>query len=56
MPPAELLLAIIGAYILLIGPISYVALRRLDRRDLAWVTAPILVLVFWPARTGSAPR
>ncbi len=46
VPPAELLLAIIVAYILLIGPISYVALRRLDRRDLAWVTAPILVLVF----------
>jgi hypothetical protein len=46
VPPAELLVAVIIGYILLIGPVSYVVLRRLDRRELAWVTAPILVLVF----------
>jgi hypothetical protein len=46
VPPAELLLAVIVGYILLIGPISYIVLRRRDRRDLAWVTAPLLVLVF----------
>ena len=46
VPPAELLLAVIVAYILLIGPISYVVLRRVDRRELAWVTAPLLVVLF----------
>jgi hypothetical protein len=46
VPPAELLVAVIIGYILLIGPVSYVVLRRLDRRELAWVTAPVLVLVF----------
>jgi hypothetical protein len=46
VPPAELLLAVIIGYILLIGPVSYVVLHRLDRRELAWVTAPVLVLVF----------
>jgi hypothetical protein len=46
VPSAELLLAIIVGYILLIGPISYLVLRRLDRRELAWVVAPILALVF----------
>jgi hypothetical protein len=46
VPPAELLLAVIVGYILLIGPVSYLVLRRLDRRELAWVVAPILVLVF----------
>jgi hypothetical protein len=46
VPPAELLLAVLVGYILLIGPVSYLVLRRLDRRELAWVTAPILVLVF----------
>jgi hypothetical protein len=46
VPPAELLLAVIIGYILLIGPVSYVVLRRFDRRELAWVTAPILVVVF----------
>lgn len=46
VPPAELLLAVIVAYILLIGPVSYIVLRRVDRRELAWVTAPLLVVLF----------
>lgn len=46
VPPAELLLGVLVAYILLIGPVSYAVLGRLDRRELAWVTAPILVLAF----------
>ncbi|MDQ2935647.1 MAG: hypothetical protein M3R49_11870 [Chloroflexota bacterium] len=46
VPPAELLLAVIVGYILLIGPISYLVLRRFDRRELAWMTAPLLVIVF----------
>ena len=46
VPPAELLLAVIVGYILLIGPISYLVLRRFDRRELAWMSAPLLVIVF----------
>ncbi|HET6744766.1 MAG TPA: hypothetical protein VFH90_02840, partial [Candidatus Limnocylindria bacterium] len=46
VPPAELLLVVLVGYILLIGPISYLVLRRLDRREWAWVTAPLLVAVF----------
>jgi hypothetical protein len=46
VPPAELLLAVLVGYILLIGPVSYLVLRRLDRRELAWVTAPLLVALF----------
>ena len=46
VPPAELLLAVIAGYILLIGPLSYLVLRRVDRRELAWVVAPVLVIVF----------
>ena len=46
VPPAELLLAVIVGYILLIGPISYIVLRRVDRRELAWVTAPLLIVLF----------
>src|ERR671916_1217347 len=46
VPPAELLLGVIVAYIILIGPVSYLLLRRIDRRELAWVTAPLLVVVF----------
>lgn len=46
VPPVELLLGVIVGYILLIGPVSYLVLRRVDRRELAWVTAPLLIVVF----------
>lgn len=46
LPPIGGLLLLIGGYILLIGPINYLVLRRLDRRELAWITMPILIGVF----------
>ena len=52
VPPAELLLVVIVGYILLLGPISYLILRRLDRRELAWVTAPLLVVLFTACSYG----
>lgn len=52
VPPAELLLIVIVAYILLIGPVSYLVLRRMDRRELAWITAPVLVLIFSASSYG----
>ncbi len=52
VPPAELLLVVIVGYILLIGPISYIVLRRIDRRELAWVTAPLLVVLFTACSFG----
>ncbi len=33
-------------YIAIIGPINYFILGRIKRRELAWVTTPILVIVF----------
>ncbi|MFN2484983.1 MAG: hypothetical protein ABR509_08710 [Candidatus Limnocylindria bacterium] len=52
VPPAELLLLVIVGYIVIIGPVSYVVLRRLDRRELAWVTAPLLVVFFSASSYG----
>jgi hypothetical protein len=46
LPPIGGLLALLVGYILLIGPINYLVLRRLDRREWAWVTMPILIVVF----------
>ena len=39
-------IALLGAYILLIGPINYLVLRRLDQREWAWVTMPVLIVAF----------
>jgi hypothetical protein len=52
LPPTTGLLAIIIAYILIIGPINYIVLKRIDRRELAWVTMPVLVLAFAAASFG----
>lgn len=46
LPSIEGLLLLLLAYILLIGPVNYLVLRRLDRREWAWVTMPLLVVGF----------
>ncbi len=46
LPPIEQLFLLLLAYIALIGPINYLVLRRLDKREWAWVTMPALVVVF----------
>jgi hypothetical protein len=52
LPPTSGLLILIAAYIVVIGPINYIVLRRLDRRELAWITMPVLVLAFAAAAFG----
>lgn len=52
LPPIGGLLVLLGAYILVIGPLNYLILRRLDRREWAWVTMPVLVLGFAIAAFG----
>jgi hypothetical protein len=46
LPPIENLFILLSAYIALIGPLNYLVLRRLDKREWAWVTMPALVVVF----------
>ena len=46
LPPIGGLIALLGAYVLLVGPINYFVLRRMDRRDWAWFTMPALIAVF----------
>jgi hypothetical protein len=33
-------------YILLIGPVNYLVLSRFNRRELAWITIPLLIIAF----------
>ena len=46
LPPIDGLLVLLVGYIILIGPVNYLILRRLDRREWAWVTMPVLIAVF----------
>ena len=46
LPPASTMLLFISAYIVLIGPINYIVLARINRRGFAWITMPLLILIF----------
>ena len=46
LPPIGGLLLLLLGYIVLIGPINYLVLRRLDRREWAWITMPALIALF----------
>ena len=44
----------LGAYIFLLVPVSYLILKKLDRREWAWITTPVLVLGFTVLSYGIA--
>lgn len=45
-PAVMQLLGFLGIYVLLIGPLNYLVLRRLKRPEFAWFTIPILIVGF----------
>ena len=46
LPSVLQLSAFLALYVVLIGPVNYVVLTRLNRRELAWVTIPALIVLF----------
>jgi len=46
MPPLGVLGALLGIYVLLIGPGMYLILHRLDRLAWGWVIIPVVTIVF----------
>jgi len=45
-PPLGLLGGLLLVYIVLVGPVTYLVLRRLDRQAWGWVVVPAITLVF----------
>lgn len=45
-PSASKLIIILIIYLLVVGPLNYIILKKMDRRELAWFTIPILVVFF----------
>ena len=45
-PKTNVFYIIVIIYILLVAPISYMILKKLDKRELMWITVPVLSLVF----------
>lgn len=46
LPPASALAAFLLVYILVVGPVNYLALRRIGRLEWAWWTIPLTVALF----------
>jgi hypothetical protein len=46
LPAPLLLAAFMFIYILFVGPVNYIILKRMRRAELAWVTIPIMVAIF----------
>jgi hypothetical protein len=46
LPSIRWLAILLAVYILLVGPVNYLVLRRLRRLQLAWLTIPTLTLLF----------
>lgn len=45
-PPMLVVTIFLAAYLILLVPVSYFVLKRLDKRELAWFTSPLLILGF----------
>jgi hypothetical protein len=46
LPSTDGLLLLVLLYVLVIGPVNYVILRRRDRREWAWVSMPLTIVIF----------
>ncbi len=46
LPSVLQLCGFLALYIVLVGPVNYLVLSRLKRRELAWFTIPVLIVVF----------
>lgn len=46
LPPVSSMLLYLVLYILLIGPVNYFILSRINRRGWAWFTIPLLIAIF----------
>jgi hypothetical protein len=54
LPSTGLLLLMMAFYIVVIGPLNFLILRRIGRLELAWLTTPLLVLIFLGAAYGAS--
>jgi hypothetical protein len=46
LPTPWLLGLFLLVYVIMVGPVNYLLLRRIERRELAWITVPVLTVIF----------
>jgi hypothetical protein len=53
LPPLRVLGSLLVVYVLLAGPINYALLRRVRKRELTWVTVPLIAFLFTAGSYGA---
>ena len=53
LPPLRILGGLLVVYILVAGPLNYRILRRMRRRELMWVTIPLIAVLFTAGSYGA---
>ncbi|OAN44992.1 hypothetical protein A6A03_02220 [Chloroflexus islandicus] len=46
LPSMNLLALLLGCYLIMVGPVTYLVLRRFDRLALGWVVVPAMTVIF----------
>ncbi len=46
MGTVKLLLGLLAVYIFIVGPVLYLVLKKLDKREKGWIAIPALAAVF----------
>ncbi|MGB9736806.1 MAG: hypothetical protein C0184_10255 [Chloroflexus aggregans] len=46
LPSLNLIVILLGCYVVVVGPVTYLVLRRLDRLALGWIVVPVVTLMF----------
>lgn len=46
MPSFVLLTVLMGAFILTVGPVNYLVLKKMDKREWSWITIPVAIFIF----------
>lgn len=41
-----MLMAVLGLYVIVVGPICYIVLKKKDKREKGWIAIPVIALVF----------
>jgi hypothetical protein len=54
LPSTAVLLLLMILYIVVIGPVNFLLLRRAGRVELAWISTPLLVVLFLAASYGAS--
>ncbi|WIV11512.1 hypothetical protein [Proteiniborus sp. MB09-C3] len=45
-PSVKVIIAVLMIFTVIVGPINYLVLKRLDKREMAWITIPALAVLF----------